>query len=654
MKNLLSFEDYRIQLREMEKHVFNQEIGHVDEGLITKWKTFRSTRFVDKVLKDELELGKDFEQRIKTTMEELSKACEELETKSKKGSEFTRKVEKIIKEINSISFDALTLIGDQDIDFGGFRSGVIMANVVKLGALLSPVKNYLMIKKAYDYFLGLIKQSVRRDLVMLIVNFDQFQNVILQKSLESVENAKNAQELAQMEGELIGDYNNIFREMFKGKTKELDQAMKLVDKKRKERLEDYKHNPVMNLMMNSYDNTYKQTAETLKGFIGEDNQKQLDALKNGISKLGQGDEDLSVYGELLISTAEEKALKATNGIHNNFLKMSEVFKLSNQKNLIELISESEKEEQKRIKKENKEIKEKFEYDTRIKESEFFKSEFKKIKDKKDLSRISLKDIEKLKEEKVKFEYKDDKLNRETDRKYTEYDIITRYLAFGDDESNKELKKCSPDLKMLVATDKDSKNYKNTYYYYIDILSDTVRKSLVRENNNDDECYIDLSVLESLKSIEEILDAFGKKSKHKNTILKYISDNFVKFNYDVLLEKMEDITKGKNIEDIKQEYKDYLNKIKEYKDSKEYKEYVSKLREYSEIKSKLNKAKTESDKEKFKKDLADFGGEPKEPDGRPERIELSVKINSGFYKDWKEQFKKLGECSENNYTLKDDK
>ena len=64
--------------------------------------------------------------------------------------------------------------------------------------------------------------------------------------------------------------------------------------------------------------------------------------------------DLVPYGELLISAAEEYAINTNHGINNNFIKMSSVFNLENQKKLIELIKNTQDENLKEIKKKQEE------------------------------------------------------------------------------------------------------------------------------------------------------------------------------------------------------------------------------------------------------------------------------------------------------------
>lgn len=681
MRNILSFEQFRKQSRISESQAYiEREIlrTSVNEGLFTKWKKFRATVFVDKVLKDEIELGKAFEERLKETMSELETACEKLQQKSKEQSDFVNEVIKIITDINKISFDTLTLIGDQDIDFGGFRRSVIMANVVKLGALLSPVKNTLMVRKAYRYFLGLIKQAVRKDLVLLIVNFDQFQSTILQKSMEATTNARSSYEAGKDVADLENMYKGIISDQLDKKT--ADAIGKIMKEKKALFDQERKYDSAFNGYIDAYNNTYRNTAETIKSLMTDDNQKELEALKNGINKLGQGDEDLSIYGELLISNAEEKALKATNGIHNNFLKMSEVFKLSNQKKLIDLIVDAEKEQHKKIKKEKEENEHKFGIKTREEELKFFKSEFEKIKDEFDLSKITLKEIESLKKEDVKFEFKDEETERETERRISKYNILIHYLASDDEGTDDELKKCSYDLRMLVPTSDDNDT---SYKGYIDILADAVDKCLIKRNNDDEQCYIDLYLTKSPESINKIVKYFDKSEKNnQEKVLRYIDDNVIKFlGYKTFLEKIHEITErdGSSFKEVK----GYFEKMDEFKDDKDFQKYRNKKKlheEYHKAKERLiaiedkkcSDGKKEKERqlevnylnttlEKIESEYKEYDGDEKIPDKDKfeintkyeiEKPDLSISINKDNLHQWSNSFKEMREYIKNNYSKKE--
>ena len=670
MNNLLNFDEYKNHIHSIEEQIIINEFrkNKINEGLITKWKKFRSTKLVDKVLRDEIELGKDFEERVKATMDELSKACDEIKDKTKKGSEFTQKINEIIDQINKISFDTLSLIGDQSIDFSGFRNSVIMANVVKLGALLSPIKNGLMIKKAYDYFLGLIKQAVRRDLVMLIVNFDQFQSIILQKSMEATSKVKNEFEGGRYVEQIVGIYKDlILNNLSKG---DAETIMKLAKEQRQQLDQEKKYDTAFNGYMDAYNNTYKTTADSIKQLMGDDNQKQLDALKNGISKLGQGNDDLSVYGEMLISIAEEKALKSTHTIHTNFLKMSEVFKLANQKKLIDLIVEAEKAETKKIKSELEDIRDEFKLESKEEQYKFVEEEFNKIKKDIDLSSITLKQLNELKEDYIKLKYSKESAEKLGigEEKFSKYYIITTYLNVNTDE----LKHCSNDLRMMVVVDPDDEeNYGYTYYAYVDTLSDSILKILNKENSSDDNCYMDISLLRSPQSVDDIFNRFKKDNDKDTHILRYINDNIEKFTYKTFLEKIH-VLLDLETEDV-DKIKEYFTKLEKIEDTPEYEQYIEKKRLYDGwIKAdKLSKSAKEStsrnafidernrylsDYKKYMKSIGEDVDDKSEEIEKPKftslpntkGIKLKIKINEKDYTDWKKSFEYLKEYKNNGY------
>ena len=111
----------------------------------------------------------------------------------------------------------------------------------------------------------------------------------------------------------------------------------------KQNRENTKNNPLRSLWEDQHNNTYTRTLEQIKQYINEDSQKELDALKNSITKMAGNDVELGPYGELLIAAAEEYAVHTNHGINNNFIKMSSVFNLDNQKKLIDLIVATQKE-----------------------------------------------------------------------------------------------------------------------------------------------------------------------------------------------------------------------------------------------------------------------------------------------------------------------
>ena len=575
MNNVLSFEQYKKELRVMESHLIDQILdGEVNEGISDKIKKFVSTRKVDKILSDEIELGKQLEERIKTTMNEIQNACEKLKTKStKKSSEFLQSVENIIDEITSMSFDTLTLLGDSDIDFAGFRNSVIFANVVRFAVLISPIKNYLITKKAYNYFIGLIKQTIRKDIVMLQINFDQFQNLILQKALESEESVRNMEELKMEMSKVMGGLSSSLRDVFKNDSKSLKRVKQVLDKESQRMKMERANNPLMGFFMNSYENTYKQTAEVLKQHINDDSQRQLDALKNGITKIATGNEDMGVFGEILISAAEEHALKCTTNIHKKFLMMAEVFKLSNQKKLVELIMDAEKEaldEEKRLQEET-EKNEELEKKTKL--VDFFEDEGESIFGEK--SNWSYKDWKDLTE----------KIEGPDGIRYTKKSILEKWLS----THPKELSGCEPELKLAipivdVETGEIDSHEKNTSYLsYMDILIDDISVGLKTENTttysssgkpSDGKKYkIDLSAEESKTHLDNVVRNFDGKDTLLEIALELISENVVRFNHNTLYSTILKVIKKDSSGDVSGKV------IIDKSDYDEFKTAIQKMRQF---------------------------------------------------------------------------
>ena len=249
------------------------------------------------------------------------------------------------------------MIGSEgEIDFAGFMGSASVAAAANFGILFSPIRSVFMTRKAYKYFLGIIKQTIRRNLLIIQLNFDQFENLILQKSFESEDDSETMTKsnalheiIGAMQAELCGDKSKMFN---KKKGKEMKEYLEAFKKAQdiaiKQNRENTKNNPLRSLWEDQHNNTYTRTLEQIKQYINEDSQKELDALKNSITKMAGNDVELGPYGELLIAAAEEYAVHTNHGINNNFIKMSSVFNLDNQKKLIDLIVAAQKENEEEI------------------------------------------------------------------------------------------------------------------------------------------------------------------------------------------------------------------------------------------------------------------------------------------------------------------
>ena len=369
MNNILTFEDYKkMNIRQVESVIYRQFIEEnikeesiVNEGIIRKAINKASGKFIQNALADEIEKGKELEKSIKEALDGLDKGFEDIKKKidtkadSKSKLAAIEKVKDAIKAVQSQAFDTLTMIGSEgEIDFAGFMGSASVAAAVNFGILFTPIRSIFMTRKAYKYFLGIIKQTIRRNLLIIQLNFDQFENLILQKSFESEEDSEFMTKI----GTLNAVMSSLTAQLCDGKTqflkgaknKELKDKFEIIRKTTeqayKQQKADSQSNPLRSLWEDQHNNTYTRTLEQIKQYINDDSQKELDALKNSITKMAGNDIDLAPYGELLISAAEEYAIHTNHGINNNFIKMSSVFNLENQKKLIELIKDAEEESKK--------------------------------------------------------------------------------------------------------------------------------------------------------------------------------------------------------------------------------------------------------------------------------------------------------------------
>ena len=383
MNNILTFEDYKkMCIRQVESVIYRQFIEDdikdeeiVNEGLIRKAINKAASKFIQHALADEIEKGKELEKRIKEALDGLDKGFDDIKQKingnqqgvdPKSKLDALEKVKEAIKAVQSQAFDTLTMIGSEgEIDFGGFLGSSTVITAAHFGVLFSPVSAIFMTRKAYKYFLGIIKQTIRRNLLIIQLNFDQFENLILQKSFEAEDDGGEMftkidtlnDVINKIQLELCGKDTSL---LGLNKSKKLKSFLDNLNATQKLAIKQNdmmrKNNPFSSLWADQHNNTYTRTLEQIKQYINDDSQKELDSLKTSIQKMAGNDPDLIPFGELMIAAAEEYAIHTNHGINNNFIKMSSVFNLENQKKLIELIQATQNEKAEDIKKKLEELK----------------------------------------------------------------------------------------------------------------------------------------------------------------------------------------------------------------------------------------------------------------------------------------------------------
>lgn len=560
MNNILTFEDYKkMNIRQVESVIYHQFIKEdikeddlVNEGIIRNAINKMSSKFIQTALADEIEKGKELEKSIKEALDGLDKGFEEIkktiDKKSKDNSKLDaiEKVKEAIKAVQSQAFDTLTMIGSEgEIDFAGFMGSATVAAATNFGVLFTPIRSLFITRKAYKYFLGIIKQTIRRNLLIIQLNFDQFENLILQKSFETDDDSETLTKsntlhdvISTLQAELCGKDSKMFK---KSKSKELKEYLVAFQKAQdiaiKQNRENAKNNPLRSLWEDQHNNTYTRTLEQIKQYINDDSQKELDALKNSITKMAGNDVELIPYGELLISAAEEYAIHTNHGINNNFIKMSSVFNLENQKKLIELIDATQKENEKEIEKELEKKKRKID----TKEAEEKVDEGKKLYEEKLKDSTEVYTIDKFEDEFSENDIKSLKAffnseeGKEPYKELTDKNPLYKYLIDVDMKVLNDFLSAINDLKVIEIQDMDDffdkiVKKEQTLYY---MMAERSIKDAVKSKTPDDYFGFDIDEDSDVNTEDNVL---SEKAFEKTTTKSGSGDEVTNFSkVDILFD-----------------------------------------------------------------------------------------------------------------------
>ena len=504
MKNVKSFNEYTHQ--DLEVIAYDNVLN---EGL----RSFFNKRAAAKVraeLADEIEMSKSIMDGIKEGLDSLNenfdiirKGIDDDKDEKTKGEKQKAldAIIKILEDSRKNTWDLNQLIDEGEIDYTGFTANIGIASVAYFGILFTPFRATIMIHKGYRYFFNIIKNTIRKALVMLQLNFDQFENLIITKGFQSMDyvqeiaaNQKLDDTIAAILKELCGEKTGMIKSKSKAADyrKNIDIAYKRVQMENAKNKKLKQSSDVYN-NLDPYNNTYTKSLEALRQYSQDDVQKHLDAIKTSMNKLAGQEVDLQTYSELIIAAAEEHAYKVSTSIYNKFAKMTEVFSLPNQKKLIDLILAATQEEMDAAEKKAKDI-----------EAAKLKEDAEKAEDEgvKIFSSLSGTKLGKMDDETKKYDEKDieagnwtyDEFNKLDDDKKQTFD---RWLN-GHPEV---LKKCDDTLQTALNIDK--------YSEYVDMLIDYVGNCLVGKNN---ESYI-------LDFGQYLMESVKKKSTTKKSTTK---------------------------------------------------------------------------------------------------------------------------------------
>lgn len=478
MNNILNFEQYREQVRLFEENLVKSQILQpLDESLkgkIRKKINAKAEVFVRAALADEIEMGRQLNEEIQSSVDDLKEYIEKIQEfvddNTPDKTELFKKLEKMFDDIHKASFELLEILSGVKINFADYVQNATMATLVNFGVLFIPTRSIFLLKKSYKYFIGLIKNTIRKDMLMLMLNFDQFENTVLIQSLEDDEQNKEMEKLEtqkaavdQLIAVMMGEKSKK-GQSYEKVIKDAERASKLVKQKFDMELKSLDRKTPAIGFDTRYDNTYTKTLDQLKSFVLEDDSKYLEAIKNGMRTQALDEVDTKSYVELLISAAEECAYEVSNAIHTNFIEKVSVFKLANQKRLIELVKKDKELLEKQKEKDEKE---------RRKELDKLKDEkFEKVVEEHG-EEIFNRVIEGSPEKQVE-KYKKLGKKEYDGEEYNEKDILTAWLSkFDIDEKeykNWDEKKgdISDSLKLYFA---DVVPNEDSYLKYADILVD---------------------------------------------------------------------------------------------------------------------------------------------------------------------------------------
>lgn len=511
MNNIKSFNEYTGQ--ELERVVYDNVLN--EKSMLRGFFNKRAARKVKSELAEEIEMSKTIMEGIQSGLETLNENFDiikkdiESDKSGKKGEKekVLDSIKKIIEDSRDNTWDINQLIDEGEIDYTGFTANVGIASVAYFGILFTPFRSIVMIHKGYNYFFNIVKNTIRKALVMLQLNFDQFENLIITKGFQSagyLQDQDTSVKISEFygklqsklfdekSGSLVGKKGSAYAKEQMQLAKQQIDAMMKADKIRN--LSDNAYN-----CLDQYNNTYTRSLETLRQYSQEDVQKHLDSIKASMSKLAGQEADLQVFSELIIAAAEEHAYKVSSSIYNKFAKMTEVFSLPNQQKLIDLIRAATKEKQDAAEEEKK----KRESAEELKKASEFEDEGAGI-----FSSLDGVKLGKMNDETKKYDGKDieasnwtyDEFNKlDDDKKQT----LDRWLN-GHPEV---LEKCDDTLQIALKPD--------NYNEYVDMLIDYVGNCLVDTNSKKkNESYI-------LDFGQYLMESIKKKNMTKKS--RYVID-----------------------------------------------------------------------------------------------------------------------------------
>jgi len=580
MNNILSFDEYNGQ--ELEQMVYDNELN---EGLRSFFNK-RAARKVRKKLSAEIEMSKSVMDGIKTGLESLNesfeairKSLDKTEDKGEKGEKqkLLDSIKDILEQSRKTTWDLKSLINEGEIDYSGFTANLGTAVFINFGILFTPFRSLIIMHKGYNYFFNIIKDTIRKALVMLQLNFDQFENLIIAKSFQSADYLQDMRDFETMTEittqiqEALFDKNNGLMKN-KKTSKNFEKKYQLALNSVKEQMRQKKALQQSENEFNSLnimDNTYTKSLEVLRQYSQEDVSKHLESIKASITKYAgsmQDNSSLQTFGELVIAAAEEHAYKVSSSIYNKFAKLTEVFSLPNQKKLIDLIKGANEEQEKAAERKRKQT----EKDENLRLDEATKKKFEDdgIKVFKTLPNVKIGELDK-----ETYKYSDVRADEWT---YEEFEKLSK----EDQETLEEwlslhtevLEKCDPTLQVALAIPFNDGYIDSLIDYISPCLSGKVNETYIlnfdeflEEGNSS---YKEEELRKMMNKVDDPQEIIDKLFKNQKT---YTESDIKTLNK--LIKHCDNIVKKTSEKGLIEKYTDFGKAFADFKESIEKKTVV---------------------------------------------------------------------------------
>jgi len=321
----------------------DQYRGQLNEGIISHVIGKPTGAILGMFLGEEIKRGKEISNNIQKSLGEIRDKCDEIlaSNPSRKVSEFTKHIQDIVKECEDKSFDTLALLSDTGVSFANYSASIVAAELINFGVLFYPITNIRLLYSGFDLYMSIIRGELMSKILMLEIAFVDFQVAIHDGITDGQSQLNRMAERVRKEA--FDSIEELAKNSGNFSHRDADKFTKLFSELRKQQKQEE---------VGFYDrggwseNIYKDLSNNLSNGMKQKNDEAISELKAFMTALGdKEDKDVSRFATLAQHAAVVQANKVCVKINANFIKLIEVFKLPNIKNIITAIKDAEQEQQ---------------------------------------------------------------------------------------------------------------------------------------------------------------------------------------------------------------------------------------------------------------------------------------------------------------------